>query len=467
MANYDVIIIGAGPGGYVAAIRAAKNGLKTAVVEQEKRLGGTCLLRGCIPTKALLHAADVLTVVKSAKDIGIDVELKGIDFQKVQKSRSKAIQKSAAGVSYLMKQNNIEVLVGHGELVNEHEVVVHDTTSEKQNHQAQHIIIATGSRPQQLSFLKVDGHQIVTSDEILELTAIPKSLLVLGAGAVGIEFASLFKRLGSSEVTVIEMLNHILPLEDEEVSFELEHALTKRGIKILTKAKLEKAEVVGDEVHAQVALKEGEPQLLKAEMLLVAVGRTPQTQNLGLDNVNIKTDKAGYIEVDEFMRTSVRNIYAIGDIVRTIALAHVASAEGILAADHAAHKHCYPLKYNQMPSAVYAQPEVASVGLSEHAAREAGYDVKVAKFPFAASGKARILGQTEGFIKIVGEQKYGEVLGVHIIGPHATELISEAGVGLRLEITSEELAQVVHAHPTISEVVAEAAHILNGQALHI
>jgi len=465
MASYDLVVIGSGPGGYVAAIRAAHLGMKTAIVEKDSRLGGTCLLRGCIPTKALLHSADVLSEIRHAKDFGI-IATAEVDFGGVQKSREKAVTKSAAGVTYLMKQNKIDVHTGRGRMSGPHTVVVEGEGGKSTTLEAKFVIIATGSVPKKLPFLEVDGKHVVTSDEILELAAPPKSLLVLGAGAVGVEFASVYSRFGA-ETTIVEMLDRALPIEDEEVSAEFEKAYKKRGIKILTKTKLEKAAVQGDKVVATVAGQDGGTQTLEAEMVLIAVGRGPVTQNLGLEALGIKIDKGGYVEVDGLMRTAVPHIYAIGDIVRTPALAHVASAEGILAVDHAAGKKVHPLKYRNMPSATYSDPEVASVGLSERAAKDAGYQVKVGRFPFSALGKARIIGQTEGFVKIVADAKYDEILGVHIIGPHATELIAEAIAALRGELTAEELAYTIHAHPTLHEAIHEAAEAVHGHQIHI
>ncbi len=466
MAQYDVVIVGAGPGGYVAAIQAAHNGFKTALVEKDSRLGGTCLLRGCIPTKALLHSADVLTEISHAKEFGL-IAKGEVDMAGVQKARARAVDKSAAGVAYLMKQNKVDVHTGRGRLTGPHTVLVEGEGGKSTSLEARVIVVATGSVPRTLPFLPIDGKQVVTSDEILELGKAPKSLLVLGAGAVGVEFASVYSRFGS-ETTVVEMLDRALPLEDEEVSAEFERAFRKRGIKVHTKTKLEKASVQGDKVVATVATQGGESQTLEAEMVLVAVGRAPVTKDLGLEALGVKLDKGGYVEVDGFMRTAVPHIYAIGDIVRTPALAHVASAEGILAVDHAAGKTVHPLKYRNMPGATYSDPQVASVGWTERAAREAGYDVKVGKFPFSALGKARIIGQTEGFVKVVAEKKYDEVLGVHIIGPSATDLIAEACVALQLEITADEYAHTVHAHPTLTEAIMEAAHAAaEGRAIHI
>ncbi len=466
MSTYDVVVIGSGPGGYVAAIRAAHHGLKTAIVEKDAKLGGTCLLRGCIPTKALLHSADLVSEFSHSKDFGVLHEGVRVDMAGVQKARQKAVDKSAAGVAYLMKQNKIDVHPGKGSLKDASTVLVEGEGGKKTELKTKNVILAMGSVPRTLPFLKVDGKHVVTSDEILELGHIPKSLLVLGAGAVGVEFASVYSRFGT-DCTVVEMLDRLLPIEDEEISAEFGKAFRKRGIKALTSTKLEKAEVQGDVVTATLASADGKTQNLSAEMVLVAIGRGPVTQNLGLEKVGVKLDKGGYIEVDGMMRTAVPGIYAIGDIVRTPQLAHVASHEGLLAVDHIAGKHPHPIKYTNMPGCTYTDPEVASVGLTEKAAKEKGYTVKVGKFPFSALGKARILGATEGFVKIVSDAKYDEVLGVHMLGPRVTEMIAELALGLQLEITTEELAHTVHPHPTLTEAVMEAAHAAMGRAIHI
>lgn len=464
MKNFDVIVIGSGPGGYVAAIRAAHLGLKTAIVEKDSRLGGTCLLRGCIPTKSLLHSADLLEEIRHAKDFGIIAGDVSFDFGGVQKAREKVVQKSAAGVDYLMRQNKIEVFAGQGRLKDRNTVTA-DGEKGQEVLKAKNIILATGSVPRNVPFIKLDGKHFVSSDEILELKQPPKSLMVLGAGAVGVEFASVYKRFGT-EVTVVEMLDTLVPIEDTDVSREFEKLFKKRGIKTHLGTKLEKVEVKNNAVVATLS-KDGKSFTETAEMLLVAVGRAPVTQDIGLQAAGVTADKGGYIEVDGLMRTKVENIYAIGDIVRTPWLAHIASAEGILAADHIAGHDPKPLNYLQTPSCTYSDPEVGSVGLTERAAKERGYKVKVGKFPFSAIAKARIGGNTDGFVKIVSEERYDEILGVHIIGPHATDLIAEACVALRLECTTEELAHTIHAHPTLSEGVLEAAHATMGRALHM
>ncbi len=460
MSNYDVIVIGSGPGGYVAAVRAAHHGLSTAIVEKDSKLGGTCLLRGCIPTKSLLHSADLLGELKAAKGHGIVAGEVGFDFAGVQKARAKVVTKSAAGVSYLMKSNGIDVHTGLGRLVDAHTVDVEGKALGAKN-----IILATGSVPKELPFLPIDGEHVMTSNELLEIESPPASMLVLGAGAVGVEFASIYSRFGT-ECTVVEMLDHALPLEDPEVSTEFEKLLKKRGIKVLTGTRLDEAEVTEGGVVAKV-LSESGPQTLKADVVLVAVGRAPFTDGLGLDAVGLETDARGYVEVNELMQTRVPSVYAIGDVVPTPQLAHVATAEALVAADHLAGRPVEPVKYHTTPSCTYSNPEVASVGLSEAAAREKGYEVKVGKFPFSALGKARVMGQTEGFVKIVSDAKYDEVLGVHIVGPRATDLIAEAVVALQLESTTEELARTMHAHPTLPEAVLEAAHAAVHRPIHM
>jgi dihydrolipoamide dehydrogenase len=464
MSTYDVVVIGSGPGGYVAAIRAAHNGLKVALVEKDGRLGGTCLLRGCIPTKSLLHSADLLTEMKEAKAFGINAGEIQVDFAAVQKARDKVVVKSAAGVAYLMKQNKIDVLGGVGRLKDEHTVLVVGKESTA-SVTAKSIILATGSVPKQLPMLKVDGRQIVTSDELLVIPAPPRSLLVLGAGAVGVEFASIFSRFGS-ETTIVEMLDHVLPIEDEEISVEMEKLLRKRGITLHIKTRVEKAEVKDGQVSVTVAGPDS-AQTLSAEVVLVATGRGPFTEGLGLEAVGLKTNKGGFVETNALMQTAVPNIYAIGDIVPTPQLAHVASHEAILAADHIAQKHVTPINYLHVPSCTYSDPEVASVGLSEKRARANGRDIKVGKFPFAALGKARVMGKNDGFVKVVADKKYDELLGVHIIGPRATDLIAEAVVALAHEATALSLAHTMHAHPTLPEAVMEAALGAVSRPLHL
>lgn len=464
MKNYDVIVIGAGPGGYVAAIRAAHQGLKVAIVERDKRLGGTCLLRGCIPTKSLLHSADLLESMRGAHDFGIVAKDVGFDFSGVQKARDKQVVKGAAGVAYLMKSNKIDVLKGHGRVESAHTVSVSDG-GQVERYEGQSVIIATGSMPRHVGAFKIDGKHFVTSDEILELKEPPKSLVILGAGAVGCEFASVYSRFGTA-CTIVEMQEHLVPVEDVDISREYAKLLKKRGISSYTGTKFESSEIKGGMVHA--TLSQGDKRWVEAaEMVLVAIGRAPVTEDVGLDAIGVKRDQGGYIEVDGLMRTAVPGVYAIGDVVRTPWLAHVASAEAVVAADHIAGKEVQPLDYNKIPGCTYSDPEIGSIGLTERGAVAQGYTVKVGKFPFSAVAKARILGEQDGFVKIISDAKYDEILGVHIIGPHATDLIAEACVALRLECTTEELAHTIHAHPTLSESVLEAAHATLGRPMHL
>jgi dihydrolipoamide dehydrogenase len=463
--NFDVTVIGAGPGGYVAAIRAAQVGLKTAIVEKDKDLGGTCLLRGCIPTKELLHSAHVYDLIRDSEEFGVSVEGIKLHFDSVMKRKNKIVSGLSKGVEFLMKKNKITVFKGTGRLEGKGRLTVTDNEGRVQEISTKNIMIATGSAPRLLPGLEVKAPHIVTSDELLDIKSIPKSLIVLGAGAVGVEFASVFKRFGS-DVTIIELLPRLVPIEDEEVSAELQKAFRKRGIKAMTNTRFQSARVLDNEVEVTYQDAEGKPGTLKAETLLVAVGRRPYTDGLGLEHTKVEVDR-GYIKVDSLLRTAEPNVYAIGDVIPTPWLAHVASKEGCVAAEHIAGRNPVPLNYNRVPNCTYCEPEIGSVGLTEQKAKDLGYDVKVGKFPFSALAKAKILGETEGFVKVVSETKYDEVLGVHIIGPHATDLLAEACVGLGLEVTSEELGRIMHAHPTLSEAVMEAAEAVHGMATSI
>jgi dihydrolipoamide dehydrogenase len=459
----DLIVIGSGPGGYVAAIRAAQLGMKVAVVERDSRLGGTCTLRGCIPTKALLHTAAVLDEVRSAEQFGVTVGAPQLDIAKAHAHKRKIVDSSARGIESLFKKNGIQTIWGHGRLAGTHEVEV-ERDGAKTVYHARNILIATGSVPRDLPFAPADGTRVVNSDHVLEMERVPASVIVLGAGAVGTEFASIYHSFGS-QVTLVEMLPRVLPIEDEEVSAELHKQLRRRGIKVMVATKLSKLEHTEAGVRATLEGAE-KVETVDAEMLLVAVGRAPVTGDVGLERLAIPAER-GFIKVNGLMQTNVPNIYAIGDVVNTPWLAHIASAEGILAVEHMAGLAVKPLNYDHTPSCTYCEPEVASVGLTEAKARERGYQVQVGKFPFSAIGKARILGKTAGFVKIVRETKYDELLGVHIIGPHATDLIAEACVALRTEATNEELVKTIHAHPTLAESVLEAAHAATGHAIHI
>jgi dihydrolipoamide dehydrogenase len=460
--EFDLIIIGSGPGGYVAGIRAAQLGLKAAVVEKDPKYGGTCGLRGCIPTKALLHTASVLDEIRKANDLGVQVSEPTLDIVKAQERKQKVVDANAKGVEFLFKKNKVTGLRGFGRLTGPHEVEVEGAEG-KQTYGAKHIMIATGSVPRDIPIAKADGERILNSDHILELRQIPGSLAVLGAGAVGTEFASIYASFGA-KVTLIEMLPRVLPIEDEEVSAELQKALRKRGLDVMTGTALKSAERTENGVR--LSLEGGKKDSVEADLLLVAIGRRPVTENLGLEALGVELER-GYVKVNATMQTAVPHIYAIGDVVNTPWLAHVASAEGILAVEHMAGQAVKPINYDRVPSCTYCDPEVGSVGLTEAKARERGYDVQTGKFPLSALGKARIVGKTEGFVKVVREKKYDELLGVHIVGVHATDLIAEACVALQMEGTDEELFRTMHAHPTLAEAVMEAAHAAHGQAIHI
>ncbi|MCO5332972.1 MAG: dihydrolipoyl dehydrogenase [Pyrinomonadaceae bacterium] len=462
--QFDVTIIGSGPGGYVAAVRAGHLGLKVAIIEKEKdaRLGGTR-----IPTKAMLsNAAAFVHASHHFADFGLSVENIGFDFEKVQKYKSDIVAKNSAGVTYLMKKNKVTVFNGFGKIAGKGKVEVALADGKKETIDTKNIIIATGSVVRPIPGFETDGKTVVNSDHILELTKVPKSLIVMGSGAVGSEFASVYHRFGT-DTTLVELMDRIVPLEDAEVSKELQRAFKKQGIKVETGLKLDKMEKTKSGVKVSGKNAKGETVTLEAEMLLVAVGRMAYLEGLGLENTKVKVSPKGTVEVNEFYETAEPGIYAIGDVVPTAQLAHLASKEGILVVEKIAGKKVEPIKLNLVPNCTYCDPEVASVGLTEAKAKEAGYDVKVGKFPFSASGKARILGETDGFVKIVAEKKYDEVLGVHIIGPHATELLAEACVAMALETTADELGRVIHAHPTVSESVMEAAEGVHDLTIHM
>jgi dihydrolipoamide dehydrogenase len=461
---FDVTIVGAGPGGYVAAIRAGQLGLKTAIVEKDKNLGGTCLLRGCIPTKSLLHTADLLDEFKHAKEHGIVTGPVSLDFDQAQKRKGKVVLKLAKGVEFLMRKNKVQVFKGSAHIDGPGRITVAGADGSTQAIQTRNIVIATGSVPRSFPTLPIDGDKIITSDEILELKEIPKSLIVLGAGAVGVEFASMFARFGT-DVTILELLPRLLPIEDEEISAELAKSFKKQGIKAFTNANFKSATIDSGVVRV-IAQIENEDREFIAEKFLVAVGRRAFTDGLGLENTRVELEK-GYIKIDDHMRTAEPNVYAIGDVIPTPWLAHVASAEGILAVETIAGKNPRPINYDRVPGCTYCQPEVASVGLTEAKARERGYDVKIGRFPIPVVAKAQILGAAEGLVKVVSDARYDEILGVHIIGPHATELIVEGCVALQMESTVEELINTMHAHPTVSESMHEAFEDAHGMVIHV
>jgi dihydrolipoamide dehydrogenase len=465
---FDVTVIGSGPGGYVAAIRASQMGLKTAVVERDPiGCGGTCLLRGCIPTKALLHTADLYEDLKNRKEFGILADNVGIDFPAVMARKKKIVARLSRGVEgYLFKKNKITLFKGQGRLEGARTVVVKGDAGETRV-QTKNVILATGSRPRSLPGIAIDGKGILTSDEILELAELPKSLVVIGAGAVGIEFASIFARFGAT-VTVIELLPRVLPLEDEEISAEAGKVLGKQ-MAIYTGARTEAALTTSGGVEVAFRTASGEAKSVTAERLLVAVGRGPVTDGLGLETTKVLLEK-GYVRTNARMETAEAGVYAIGDVVTVdgrphAQLAHVASHEGIGVAERIAGRATEPVNYDLVPSATYCSPEVAGVGLTEAEARKRGHDVKVGRFPFGALAKPRILGHEAGFVKVVSEAKYDEVLGIHILGPHATDLVAEACVALRLESTTEEIFRTIHAHPTLPEALMQAAEAVYGHAI--
>lgn len=462
MKEFQLIIIGSGPGGYVAAVRAGILGLKTAIVEKDPFLGGTCLHRGCIPTKALLHTAEIYDEIKHAEDHGISVDGFKLDIQKVHARKSGIVSKLSKGIEFLMKKRKVEVFTGLGSFVDANTVRVSGDGGEE-SIRADHIIIATGSAPADLPHIKPDGDRIINSDHILEMEEVPSSLAVIGSGAVGSEFASIFTSFGT-ETHLIELLPRLLPIEDDEISVQLDRSFKKRGIKTYAGTEVTEATVKGQGVTLTLS-KNGETSTLETEKVLVATGRRPVFEGLAHEEIGVEMD-GRTIRVNEFMQTSVPAIYAIGDIVAAPWLAHVASAQGILAVDHIAGKPVHPIDYDKVPNCTYTTPEVASVGLTERAAKERGYDVRTGKFPFSAIGKAMILGDTTGFVKMVSDARYDELLGVHIIGPRATELIAESSLGLKLETTVEEVAHTIHPHPTLSEAVLETAHSVYGEAIH-
>jgi dihydrolipoamide dehydrogenase len=469
--EYDVVVIGAGTGGYPAAIRAAQLGLRVAVVEKQKALGGTCLIWGCIPTKALLEHAHALKVAQNAKEWGLSIDGASvrIDMKQVQARKDKVVTTLTKGVEFLFRKNKIDWIKGTARLAGGGNVEVAGDQPQTL-HAKKEIIIATGSQPRSVPGVEIDRKRIITSDEALALKEVPKSLVVLGAGAVGVEFASIYRSFGS-DVTIVELLPRLVPIEDEAVSAELQRAFKKRGIKAHTGSKVTRAVSMADGVDLDVQLPDGKVENLKADYLLVATGRGPVADGLGAVEAGLQIDR-GYIVVDEFYRTGVAGISAVGDVISFgkpghPQLAHVATAEGIAVAERVSGQPPRTLNYDQVPGCTFCDPEIGSIGLTEQKARERGFDVAVGLFPFMALGRAKIAGEIEGFVKIVADKKYDEVLGVHIIGPRATDLIAEASVALRLECTGEELIRTIHAHPTFAEAVGEAAHALHGGAIHI
>src|SRR5580698_945141 len=464
--TYDVIVIGSGPGGYSAAIRAGQYGLKVACIEADPRLGGTCLLVGCIPTKSLLHTADVWERFQEPEADGIHCDNARLDYPLVLDRKNKIVSKHSKGIEFLFRKNKVDWIKGWAKLAGPGKVEVTAPDGSKQLIETKNVVLATGSAARMLPGLKPDAKRILTNIEILDLNEVPKSLAVLGAGAVGVEFASCFHRFGS-KVQIFEMLPRIVPVEDEDVSKELARVFKKQGIRVETGARAENIQVTDSGVRFEVALADGKRETVETEALLVAVGRRPITENIGLEGTKVELDR-GFVRVDSMQRTGEPGVYAIGDIVAgRRELAHVATAEGMIAIAHIAGKPATPINRNRIPGCTYTEPGIGSVGFTEAQARAKGYKVKIGKFPFLANSKATILGQHDGFVKVVADEEYGEVLGVHIIGPQAYELIGEGVLAMEAEATVETVMHTIHAHPTIYEAVGEAFNAVYGLAINV
>lgn len=462
--QYDLAVIGSGPAGYVAAIRGGQLGLKTAIIEARELYGGTCLQWGCIPTKALLFNAEVYGYFQNARDYGISCKQFALNWDAIQERKNQIVKKLTQGVEFLLKKNKVEIVRGRGQLTGGGKIAV--IGAKARTIEARSIILATGSEARTLAGLEPDAKTILTNKEALGVKHVPGSMIVIGAGAVGVEFASIFNRFGA-RVILLEMLPRVLPGEDEEVSLEVEKSLRKQGIAIHTGIKVENAARAGKNIKVAFGAGNGAVEQVEAETLLMAVGRTPNTTSMGLEHTKVVSER-GFIKVDGFMRTDEPGLYAIGDIVAGAPmLAHAGGMEGIVAATHAAGKAAEPVNFHQVPNCIYCEPEAASVGLTEAQARDAGYKVRTGTFPFSANSKAAILGTREGFVKIVSEERYGEILGVHMVGPRVTEMIAEAVVAMRLEATAEDLAHAIHPHPTLSEAIMEAAHAVSDWSIHI
>jgi dihydrolipoamide dehydrogenase len=462
--DYDLIIIGSGPGGYVAAIRASQLGLKTAVIEKEN-LGGVCLNWGCIPAKSLLKSAQVYQYIKHANDYGLNIDGSASpDFSKVIERSRNIAENMSKGVQFLFKKNKIDTLSGFGKLINNQTVEVADPDGRKKQYKAKKIILATGARSKELADLKQDGNKIIGYREAMTLKKLPGSMLIVGSGAIGSEFAYFYQTLGT-KVTLVEFLPAIVPLEDEEVSKQLERSFKKAGMTVMTSSEVVSADTTGNKCKVKIKTKKGEEEM-EADMILSAVGITPNLEGIGIEELGIETENRK-IRVNEFMKTNVEGIYAIGDIVPGPALAHKASAEGILCAEHIAGKDPLPLRYDNIPACTYTDPEVASVGFTEKAAKEAGYEIRVGKFPYTASGRANASGERDGFVKLIYDAKYGELLGAHMIGANVTEMIAEIVIARNLETTGYEIIKSVHPHPTMSEAIMEASAAAWEEVIHL
>jgi len=464
LAKYDLVIIGSGPGGYVAAIRASQWGLKTAVVEKDPFLGGTCLHVGCIPTKVFLHHADLYDYFKRAEEFGFEVKNVQVNWPAMLARKQKVVDKHAGGIGVLFRKNKVDSIQGWGRIAGPGRVSV-ERDGKITQIETTYTMVATGSEARSLPGVEIDGSTILTNREILQLDSVPKSLVVVGCGAVGVEFASIFRTFGS-EVTLLEMLPRIVPLEDEEISLQLEKSFKKKGIRIETGAKVET--VRKDSKGATVSFKDrsGKEQSIAAEKVLIGVGRRPLTEDIGLEKTKVEVER-GYVRANAFLETAEPHVYAIGDIVAGLPqLAHAASMEGIIAVGRMAGKEVQPFDKRRCPACTYCEPQIGSIGLTEQQARQAGFEVKTGKFPFLGNSKATILGQHEGFIKVVAEARYGEVLGVHAIGPLATEIISEPVAALGLEATLDDMANTIHAHPTVWEAMGDAFNAVRGLAIN-
>ena len=463
MSKFDVIVLGSGPGGYVTAIRASQLGLKTAIIEKES-LGGVCLNWGCIPTKALLKSAQVFEYLKQADDYGLTVENYDKDFDAVVNRSRNVAGTMSKGVQFLMKKNKIEVIMGYGTLKAGKKVAVASEDGSETVYEANHVIIATGARSRELPSLPQDGKKVIGYREAMTLPKQPKKLIVVGSGAIGVEFAYFYNAMGT-DVTIVEYMPRIVPVEDEEISKQMERSFTKSGIKVMTSAEVTKVDTSGKGVKATVKTDKGE-EVLSADIVLSAVGIKTNLENIGLEEIGIATDRDKII-VNDFYQTNLPGYYAIGDVTSGQALAHVASAEGILCVEKIAGQHVEPIDYNNIPGCTYCFPEIASVGYTEEQAKEKGYEIKVGKFPFTASGKAQAGGHTDGFVKVIFDAKYGEWLGCHMIGAGVTDMIAEAVVGRKLETTGHEILKAVHPHPTMSEAVMEAVAAAYDEVIHI
>jgi len=465
MSNYDVIVVGAGPGGYVAAIRASQLGLKTAIIEKEW-LGGVCLNVGCIPSKALLKNAEVAHILrKRGREFGFSFDNLKLDFGSAVKRSRQVSTRLVKGVGFLMKKNNIDVIRGTARLASKDSVLVEDSEGNTQTLEGKNIIIATGATPFVIPGIEVDGEKVVTYREAILQDKLPESVVIVGSGAIGVEFATVWNAYGV-DVTIVEMLPRMVPLEDEAICAELAKAFKKNKIKVLTGHKVEAIDVTEAGVSVKVSNENGE-QILVAEQALMAIGFRPNTQSLGLDEVGVALNHNGSIEIDDRMATNIPGVWAIGDVTAKLMLAHVGSAQGIVCAESIAGVPTLTLNYEMMPRATYCKPQIASFGITEAQAEERGYDVKVGQFPFQANGKALGLGESAGWVKIITDKKYGEILGAHMIGPEVTELLPELTLAQNMELTAAEIARNIHAHPTLSEALMEAAHSVDGHAIHI